>query len=108
MHGFRLSRRDFVRAGLQACAGAAALPPASALASTVTTARTPGTPAIVQSESARPAIAQGVASGDVTVGRALIWSRTDRPARMLVEYSTTEKFEQVQHRVGPAALEPTD
>ena len=25
-------------------------------------------------------------------GRAIIWSRTDRPARMLVEWSTSEKF----------------
>ncbi len=108
MRRLRLSRRDFVRAGLQACAGATALPAISALSSSTTAARTPGAPAIVQAESSRPAIAQGVASGDVTAGRAVIWSRTDRPARMVVEYSTTEKFEQVQQRIGPAALEPTD
>jgi len=65
-------------------------------------------PAIIQSESSRPGIPQGVASGDVSPGQALIWSRTDRPARMVVEYSTTDKFENVMRRTGPAALESTD
>lgn len=51
---------------------------------------------------------QGVASGDVTIGRAVVWSRTDRPARMVVEYSTTEAFRTVLQRIGPAALESTD
>jgi alkaline phosphatase D len=51
---------------------------------------------------------QGVAAGDVTSNRAVIWSRTDRPARMVVEYSTTTKFQNPVRRIGPAALEPTD
>jgi alkaline phosphatase D len=65
-------------------------------------------PAIVQSEKSRPLIPQGVAAGDVTANRAVIWSRTDRPARLVVEYSTTEKFESPLRRVGPAALETSD
>jgi alkaline phosphatase D len=65
-------------------------------------------PAIIQSEKSRPAIPQGVAAGDVTPERAVIWSRTDRPARIEVEYSTTEKFETPLRRIGPAALEPSD
>src|SRR5262245_31726255 len=64
--------------------------------------------AIVTSENNRPQIPFGVQSGDVTSDRAIIWSRTDRPARMIVEYSTTEKFQNVQRVVGQAALEPTD
>ena len=67
-----------------------------------------GAPAIVQSVSARPDTPQGVAAGDVSPGRAVIWSRTDRPARMIVEYSTTESFQNVLRRTGPAALETTD
>ena len=63
---------------------------------------------IVTQENARPAIPQGVAAGDVTPDRAVIWSRTDRPARMVVEYSTTETFANPLRRVGPAALEPSD
>jgi alkaline phosphatase D len=64
--------------------------------------------AIIQSESNRPAIPQGVASGDVTSNRAVIWSRSDRPARLVVEYSTTDSFASARRRVGPAALEPND
>jgi alkaline phosphatase D len=49
-----------------------------------------------------------VAAGDVTGDRALVWSRADRPARMFVEYSTTERFADVRRVPGPAALESTD
>ena len=79
-----VSRRDFVRAGL------------------LITPAIRGFPAIVQSEAARPSMAQGVACGDVSPGRAVIWSRSDRPSRMLVEYSTSDKFENVLRRSGPA------
>lgn len=65
-------------------------------------------PAIVTPDSARPAIPSGVASGDVTASSAMIWSRSDRPARMLVEYSTTESFRDVRRTQGPTALEATD
>lgn len=50
----------------------------------------------------------GVAAGDVGGGRAVIWSRADRTARMFVEYSTTEKFADVRRVRGPAALETSD
>lgn len=65
-------------------------------------------PAIVTRESARPAMPCGVASGDVTGGRAIVWSRTDRPARMIVEYSTTPSFRETLRVVGPPALEDGD
>src|SRR5215831_10233629 len=45
-------------------------------------------PAVITSDRERPLIPYGVMSGDPTDGRAIIWSKTDRPARMLVEYST--------------------
>lgn len=67
-----------------------------------------GFPAIIRAQGSRPALAQGVAAGDVTDGRAVIWSRADRAARMFVEYSTTDKFEKVLRVPGPAALETTD
>ena len=51
---------------------------------------------------------QGVAVGDAAAGRAVIWSRADRAARMFVEYSTTEGFRDVRRVPGPAALEPSD
>jgi alkaline phosphatase D len=83
------SRRDFIKTSLKASAAL-------------------GFPAIIRAQGSRPALAQGVAAGDVTNGRAVIWSRADRPARMFVEYSTTERFETVLRVPGPAALETTD
>src|SRR6187397_1003547 len=65
-------------------------------------------PAIVTSEAARPSSAFGATAGDVDGDRAIIWSRTDRPARLVVEYSTTESFADTRRIVGPAALEDTD
>jgi alkaline phosphatase D len=65
-------------------------------------------PAIVQSDQGRPSSAFGAAAGDVDVDRAIIWSRTDRPSRLVVEYSTTESFTNLKRVVGPAALEATD
>jgi alkaline phosphatase D len=47
-------------------------------------------------DGARPAIPFGISAGDVTRDRAIVWSRTDRPARMLVEWSTTESFQNVR------------
>ena len=47
----------------------------------------------------------GVQSGDVTSTRAMIWSRTDRPARMFVEVSSRESMSSTRVIAGPAALE---
>lgn len=46
--------------------------------------------------------------GDVAGGRAIVWSRADRAARMFVEYSTTESFRDPRRVPGPAALESSD
>ena len=72
------------------------------------TASALGFPAIIRAQGARPALAQGVASGDVSNGRAVIWSRADRPARMVVEYATTESFSNAQRVGGAAALDASD
>jgi len=65
-------------------------------------------PGVITSDKMRPAIAHGVQSGDVVADRAIVWSRTDRPARMIVEYSTTESFRDARRIVGPAALADSD
>ena len=57
---------------------------------------------------AKPAIPFGVTAGDAGAGRAVIWSRSDRPARMFVEYATTERFADPRRVRGPAALESSD
>ena len=58
--------------------------------------------------SARPSSAFGVAAGDVDGDRAIVWSRTDRASRLIVEYATTESFKDARRVVGPAALEASD
>jgi alkaline phosphatase D len=91
-------RRRFLARSLGAGAGLAlgrAWPAATARAG----------PALVTSGGARPAVSWGAAVGDVTADRATIWSRTDRSARMVVEYATTEGFQGARRMVGPAALE---
>ena len=65
-------------------------------------------PGVVTAEAERPKIPLGVMSGDPTGGRAVIWSKTDRPARMLVEYATREDFAGASRVEGPAALPVTD
>ena len=65
-------------------------------------------PAAVTSEKMRPAIPYGVASGDITSEAAVLWSRSDRPARLVVEYAATESFRHARRLVGPAALEDSD
>jgi len=63
-----------------------------------------GAPAFIRRAKSRPMLLQGVASGDVTSTSAVIWSRSDRPAQMFVEWSTTESFRDVRRVRGPAAL----
>ena len=94
-----VNRRTFIQSGA-AVLGAVGSAPARAVFGQA--------PAIVVSESARPALPCGVATGDVADGRAIVWSRTDRPARMIVEYSASPSFNDLRRVVGPAAMESTD
>ncbi len=66
-----------------------------------------GAPAIVAQDSARPRITHGVASGDVSGDRATLWARVDRPARLVVEWDTSERFSAPRRVVGPVALPET-
>jgi alkaline phosphatase D len=66
-------------------------------------------PALITAEKMRPQIPYGVAIGDMTDDRAIIWSRSDRPARLIVEYSTDNTLRKVQlTTTRPAALETSD
>jgi alkaline phosphatase D len=62
-------------------------------------------PAIVTAERLRPLLPSGIQSGDVTDTRAIVWSRADRPARMFVEWATSDRFADARLVRGPAALE---
>ena len=43
--------------------------------------------------AARPLTTHGIQSGDVGADRAVLWSRADRPANAIFEWSTTESFQ---------------
>ena len=105
----RKSRRAFLRqaAGL-AASGAGSLVVSRNVARGEGRGLFAQAPAIVTPESARPSSAFGVTSGDVDGDRAIVWSRTDRAARLIVDYSTTESFKDARRIVGPAALESSD
>ncbi|WP_327380284.1 alkaline phosphatase D family protein [Streptomyces sp. NBC_01212] len=56
----------------------------------------------------RPSAAWGVQVGDVTASSALVWVRSDRPARMVVETSATESFRRARTWHGPLVDARTD
>ncbi|MEU6646342.1 alkaline phosphatase D family protein [Saccharomonospora sp. NPDC046836] len=49
----------------------------------------------------RPVLTHGVQSGDVTQNSAIVWTRADRPSRMLVEISTDSRFRHGRVLRGP-------
>ena len=92
------SRRTFLKAGVATAAGVVL--PAWSL--------TKGAPAIIASPLDRPQALQGLHFGDPSDGSVVVWSRSDRPARMLVEWSTDEQFQDAQRIIGPHALDTSD
>jgi alkaline phosphatase D len=97
-----LSRRRFTRQLLAASAAALTAPATLPLR---TYAQSPS-PALLTGD--RPTLPDGVASGDVTTDSAIVWSRSDRPARMVVEWSNSDRFTDVRRVVGPVAGPETD
>lgn len=94
-----LSRRSLLMAGallvpvtaLQACGGAGA----------------PAAPSTGLSRS-RPRLTHGVASGDPRADGALVWARSDAPARMIVETSATDSFTDPVRILGPQLTPASD
>ena len=99
-HTNQISRRKFLLTS--------ALTTSGIIASNLCSKSFAQAPGIVTSDKMRPQIPYGVACGDITGNSAVIWSKTDRPARIIVEYSTGETFRNVERIVGSAALETTD
>ncbi|MFF0014843.1 alkaline phosphatase D family protein [Streptomyces sp. NPDC005374] len=58
--------------------------------------------------SGRPEAGWGVQTGDVTSDSGLVWVRSDRPARMIVETSATESFRNPCRWHGPLLDAGTD
>ncbi|MDT3398969.1 alkaline phosphatase D family protein [Streptomyces sp. B1866] len=95
-HG--VGRRSVLRGA--AVAGGGLVVPATVAA------RAWGAPAQVL--SGRPSALSGVQAGDVTATSGLVWVRSDRPARMVVETSATESFARARRWVGPLVGPETD
>lgn len=81
-----MRRREFLAVGV----GAALVVPARA-------------PAIIASDRLRPAMPYGVMTGDPLADRAMLWSAADRPARMMVEWSTDPRLRGAHRREGSLA-----
>ncbi|MFJ4848246.1 MULTISPECIES: alkaline phosphatase D family protein [unclassified Streptomyces] len=90
--GSGVGRRAVLRGGL-AASGALLVPAAAA-------------PALAL--SGRPTATSGVQSGDVTATGGLVWVRSDRPARMIVETSATGSFRNARRWTGPLVGPDTD
>lgn len=59
-------------------------------------------------DGSEPLLEQGLQIGDVDANRAVIWSRSDRPARLLVDYDLDERFWDPVTIRGPHALPSSD
>src|SRR4051812_32535601 len=88
-----LSRRRFLR-------GSSALG-AAALLGSIAAPR-------ISRAAARPIITHGIQSGDAAFDRAVLWSRADRPANAVFEWSTTDSFKDVTTLPKVAALPESD
>lgn len=56
----------------------------------------------------RPVITHGIQSGDVSLDSGIVWARTDRPSRMLVEVATSDSFRDIRSAVSVDAFPDTD
>jgi len=94
-----MDRRQFMHRS--ALAGTAAIAtPTYLLAQTA--------PALITRDAMRPQMPHGVQSGDPIADAAIVWTRSDRPARMWLEWSTTASFANPTRVRGPHLLDDTD
>ena len=56
----------------------------------------------------RPSISHGVQSGDVSTDSGVVWARTDRPSRLLVDWATTDSFKDSHRAAYLDVLPETD
>ena len=88
-----MDRRDFLTATTT-----------TVLGSSTVLAATP----LITSDAMRPQMAHGVQSGDPQSDGAIIWTRSDRPARLWLDWSTTASMANATRVRGPFMLEDSD
>ncbi len=81
---------------------------ASALSAAPGLALAQVSPALVTRDTMRPQLAHGIQSGDPKADGAVVWTRSDRPARLWVDWSTTAAFANATRVRGPYLMEDTD
>jgi alkaline phosphatase D len=97
-----VSRRFFLQGSIAALGIGACKPSGGAAPAPSSSA-----PAFVPSDKARP-VPLGVQTGDPTPGGVVVWSKCDRPARMIVEWSTSETLKDARRIEGPLAVAEGD
>lgn len=65
-------------------------------------------PALITSDKVRPQSPSGIQSGDITSDAGIVWSRSDREAKMWVTWDTNPNFLNPRVISGPYALDSTD
>ena len=63
---------------------------------------------LITRDAMRPQMAHGMQSGDPKADGAVIWTRSDRPARMWLEWATTASFNNPTRVRGPYLMEDSD
>ncbi|HRI63429.1 MAG TPA: alkaline phosphatase D family protein [Polyangium sp.] len=70
--------------------------------------RSSSAPTPITAEIERPQIPFGVQSGDPLGQGVVVWSKTDRPARFIVEWGTEPSLKNVERAEGPVATRDND
>ena len=94
-----MDRRTFLTTSTT-LAGTSLAVPSLALAQTATP--------FITRDAMRPQMAHGIQSGDPKADGAVIWTRSDRPARMWLEWATTASFNNPTRVRGPYLMEDSD
>ena len=94
-----MDRRTFLTTSTT-LAGTSLAVPSLALAQTATP--------LITRDAMRPQMAHGIQSGDPKADGAVIWTRSDRPARMWLEWATTASFNNPTRVRGPYLMEDSD
>lgn len=97
------SRRSILKAG---AAGALLIPAGPLLAACGGSSSTGAAASSSGLVKDRPTLTHGIASGDPRNDGALIWARSDAPARMIVETASSESFTNPRRFEGPQ-LDPS-
>ena len=65
-------------------------------------------PTMITRDAMRPQMPHGIQSGDPVAHAAIVWTRSDRPARMWLEWATTASYTNALRVRGPHLLDDSD